>query len=101
MVARRWRGVIPAEKAEEYTEYLNRTGVRDYRATPGNRGVFVLRRIDGDRAFFEIFTLWDSLDAIRAFAGDDIERARYYPGADDYLLDREPTVDHFDVMVQG
>lgn len=100
MVARRWRGVIPATKAQEYTEYLERTGVCDYKATPGNRGVFVLRRIEGDRAYFEIFTLWDSLDAIRAFAGDEVERARYYPGADDYLIDREPTVDHFEVVSQ-
>lgn len=100
MVARRWRGVIPTTKAQEYTEYLERTGVRDYKATPGNRGVFVLRRIEGDRAYFEIFTLWDSLDAIRAFAGDEVERARYYPGADDYLIDREPTVDHFEVVSQ-
>lgn len=98
MIARRWRGITPAEKADAYTEYLQRTGVPDYQATPGNRGVFVLRRIDGDRAIFEIISLWDSLDAIRAFAGDEIERARYYPEDDDYLLGREPTVDHFEVM---
>jgi heme-degrading monooxygenase HmoA len=91
---------MPAAMADEYMEYLNRTGLPDYRATPGNRGVLVLRRLEGDRAVFELITLWDSLDAIRAFAGDDISRARYYPGADDYLLERELTVDHFDVMVQ-
>lgn len=99
MIARRWRGATPADRAEAYTEYLNRTGVPDYRATPGNRGVYVLRRIEGDRAVFELISLWDSLDAIKAFAGDDVERARYYPEDDDYLLEREPTVDHFDVVV--
>jgi len=47
---------------------------------------------------FLLLTLWESLDAIRAFAGEDYDRARYYPEDDDYLLEREPFVVHYDVL---
>ncbi len=99
LIARVWRGATPAAKADAYVEFLHRTGVRDYRATPGNRGVYMLRRIAGDRAEFTLITLWDSFDAIRRFAGADYERARYYPEDRDFLLEFEPFVEHHDVLV--
>jgi heme-degrading monooxygenase HmoA len=98
MIARTWHGVVPAEKADAYYDYLLRTGIPDYRATPGNRGVQVLRRRAGGRAYFLLVTFWDSLDAIRAFAGDDAERARYYPEDDAFLLEKEPFVTHYEVL---
>lgn len=98
MIARTWHGAVPAAKADAYLAYLQRTGLSEYRATPGNRGVCVLRRLEGDRAHFLLVTYWDSFDAIRAFAGDDVERARYYPEDADYLLEMEPTVTHYEVI---
>jgi heme-degrading monooxygenase HmoA len=98
MIARTWRGRTPAAKAEAYSQYLRTTGVKDYLATPGNQGVFVLRRIRGDEAEFLLLTLWDSAAAIRDFAGDDMERARYYPEDRDFLLEFAPTADHFEVL---
>src|SRR5256885_10013180 len=74
-IARIWHGATPASRADEYSAYLERTGVRDCKATPGNRGVYVLRRIRQDRADFTFISLWDSLDAIRRFAGEDYEKA--------------------------
>lgn len=97
MIARVWYGVTPSSKADQYLEYLNKTGIPDYRATEGNQGVYVLRRIEANRAHFLLLTLWDSLDAIKRFAGPDFEKARYYPEDDEYLLEREPTVDHYEV----
>src|SRR5229473_8136489 len=82
LVARMWHGVVPTERADAYTAYLRRTGVKDCRATPGNRGVHVLRRTVGGTTHFLFISFWASLDAIRGFAGEDIERARYYPGPD-------------------
>lgn len=99
MIARTWHGRVPAAKAEAYHAYLQRTGLADYTSTPGNRGLLVLRRTDGDVTHFELTTLWDSIDAIRRFAGDDYERARYYPEDDDYLLEREPFVTHHEVLL--
>ena len=95
MIVRVWRGRTPATKADEYTGYLERTGVKDYRATPGNRGVQILRRIEDDEAEFLILSYWDSLDAIREFAGKRYERAVYYPEDGDYLLEMEPRVRHY------
>ena len=100
MIARIWRGVTTAAHADAYLEYLEATGLRDYRATPGNRGVQVLRRIDGERAEFVLVTFWESWEAIRAFAGQDIAVAVYYPEDDAFLLGKEPTVTHYEVPVR-
>ena len=75
MIARMWRGVISAEQAEEYVAYLMETGLKDYRAVPGNRGVQILRRTSEGKAEFLLISLWESYEAIRAFAGEDLERA--------------------------
>ena len=98
MIARTWHGAVPAAKADAYHRYLLRTGLADYRATPGNRGVLPLRRTGGDLAHFLLVTLWDDLGVVRAFAGDDVLRARYYPEDDDFLVEREPFVTHYDVV---
>ena len=95
MIARIWHGVTPASKADHYLDYLQATGVQETRATAGNRGVRILRRIAGERAEFLFISFWESLDAIRAFAGADVERAVYYPKDADYLLELEPTVAHY------
>src|SRR3989442_246958 len=97
LIARLWHGAVPATKGDDYAAYLRRTGVTECRATPGNRGVEVLRRTVGDETHFLFISFWDSMDAIRIFAGDDVERAHYYPEDRDYLLELEPTVTHYEV----
>src|SRR5213594_5019890 len=97
-IARLWHGAVPAAKGDAYAAYLRRTGVTECRATPGNRGVQVLRRTVGDETHFLFISFWESLDAIRAFAGDDIDQARYYPEDRKYLLALEPTVSHYEVL---
>jgi hypothetical protein len=69
MIARIWRGVTPAEKADQYLEYLEKTGLKDYRAVPGNQGVQVLRRTYEGKTEFLLISLWESYETIRAFAG--------------------------------
>lgn len=99
MIARIWRGRTPASGADAYVAYLLATGVEQYGATPGNRGVRVLRRIEGEIAEFVVVSFWESMEAIRGFAGADAETAVYYPEDDRYLLEREPGVAHFEVVV--
>ena len=98
MIARLWHGAVPADKADAYTKYLHETGVPDLQSTEGNEGVYVLRAIEDDVAHYLLLSLWNSVDSISAFAGDDIERARYYPKDSDYLLELEPTVSHYEVI---
>jgi len=101
MIARLWHGRVAAAKADAYEAYLQRTGIPDYVATPGNRGAWVLRRLEGEVTHFLLITFWDSLAAIEQFAGSPVDRARYYPEDDDYLLEREPNVIHYDVANTG
>jgi heme-degrading monooxygenase HmoA len=100
MIARVWRGVVRLEKAEEYGRWLcdSEFGVKDYRATPGNVGAWVLRRIEGDRADFLLVSCWESREAIQAYAGADIERARYFPYDRECLIDPDPRVAHYEVL---
>jgi heme-degrading monooxygenase HmoA len=98
MIARTWHGAVPLERAEAYHAYLLNTGVPDLQATAGNRGVYVMRRAEGELAHFLMISLWDSLDAIRAFAGDDVEVARYYPEDREFLLELAPNVTHYEVL---
>jgi heme-degrading monooxygenase HmoA len=98
LIARIWIGVTPAAKSEEYWRYLQRTGLADYAATPGYRGITVLRRVADGKAEFALTTFWDSLDAIRAFAGEEVERARYYPEDEEFLLEMAETVEHREVL---
>ena len=105
MIARMWHGVTAAERADEYLGYLNETGVPDYRETEGNRGVYVLRRIEGDKAHFLTVSFWGSIEEVtrrsrghKAFAGPDPEKARYYPEDEGFLLEFEPQVKHYDVV---
>ena len=94
VITRIWHGKTKAKHAEEYLEFVVKTGVRDYKKTPGNLSVQILRRIDGDVCHFWTVTRWDSVDHIKKFAGEDYEKAHYYPEDKNYLLEFEPNVIH-------
>ncbi len=98
MIARSWRGAVRNEDAEAYAAYIDETGMKAYAATPGNRGAWMLTRARGELTEFVTFSLWDSIDAIKAFAGDDYETAVFYPEDDRYLVERDPTCTHWEVV---
>ena len=101
MIARVWTGAVRRSDADAYADYLRETGLAEYRATPGNRGAYMLRRDEGETTEYAMWTLWDDMDAVRAFAGDDPERAVFYPEDDRFLVDREESVTHFEVHPGG
>ncbi|HET9480454.1 MAG TPA: antibiotic biosynthesis monooxygenase [Candidatus Polarisedimenticolia bacterium] len=101
MIARLWHGVTPAEKSDAYLEFLRQRAIPDYRSTPGNRKVLILRRVEADRADFLLVTLWESLAAIARFAGRDVEKARYYPEDPQFLLEMEPKVTHYELAEEA
>ncbi len=74
------------------------TGMKDYRETPGNRGAYLLRRDDGERTEFMTLSFWDSMEAVRRFAGREVERSVFYPEDDRFLVDRETTSSHYEVV---
>ena len=95
MICRIWHGRTASTKADEYEEFLKVRALPDYRSVPGNLDVFVMRRDEGDVTHFLTLSHWESEDVIRAFAGDDLLKAKYYPEDRDFLLEFEPTVQHF------
>ncbi|MFP2902647.1 alpha/beta fold hydrolase [Corallococcus sp. 4LFB] len=97
MLARTWRGVTKAEDADAYLTYLHQTGLTHYRRTPGNLAAYCLRKVADGRAEFLLVTLWESMDAVKRFAGDTPERAIFFPEDDRYLIDRDLHVTHYEV----
>ena len=97
MIARTWTGTVRRSDAEVYAGYIRDTGFAEYGRTAGNRGAWILRRDQGDQTEFIALSLWESEDAIRGFAGDDIEAAVVYPEDERYLIG-ESTVAHYEVV---
>ncbi|MGD2215891.1 MAG: antibiotic biosynthesis monooxygenase [Gemmatimonadales bacterium] len=99
MIARIWHGRTRIEHADEYAEYIRKTGVAGQRGIAGNLGSMVWRREDGNETEFVVVSLWETLAAVTAFAGDKYEAAVYYPEDEKYLLELEPEVLHYEVLV--
>ena len=101
-VVRVWSGTVRASDASEYLELMRTRAVPDYRAVPGNLGAQVWHRPEGDGTVrVTTVSWWDSHASIEAFAGADIEVARYYDFDDRYLLDRGPVIHHYDLLLDG
>jgi heme-degrading monooxygenase HmoA len=97
-IARIWRGRTLSSKADEYEVYLRDSGISKIRATAGNLGAYVLRRSEGDKTEFLVMSLWQSIDAIKRFAGEHYEKAVILPRDREYLLEVEPKVVHYQVV---
>ncbi len=98
MIARIWRGAVAQADRDAYAEYMDQTGVAGYTSTPGNRGVWMLRRdVDGKTEFL-MFTVWDSMEAVEGFAGEHPEVAVFYPEDDRFLVERDEFVSHYEVV---
>ena len=98
MIVRMWHGRVPTSKAETYRQFLNQRAIPDYRSVRGNISVHILERSDGEVTHFITMTFWENMDVIKGFAGEDVEKAKYYPEDKDFLLEFEPTVVHYDVV---
>jgi heme-degrading monooxygenase HmoA len=98
MIARTWKGWTRTSDADAYVEYLQETGMREYRETPGNRAAYILRCEEEDRTEFVTLTFWDSIESVKGFAGEEVERAVFYPEDDRFLLDRETSARNYEVI---
>jgi heme-degrading monooxygenase HmoA len=96
MITRVWHGKTSVENADKYLNFLLSEGTREYRETRGNISVKVWRKIEHDHCDFYTVTEWESIEAVKAFAGTDYEKAVYYPEDEGVLLEFEETVDHYE-----
>jgi heme-degrading monooxygenase HmoA len=101
VICRMWHGRTPRSKADAYTRFLEQRAIPDYRSVPGNLSVAVMRRDDDAVTHFLTVTHWDSESSIRAFAGNEALKAKYYPEDAGYLLEFEPLVQHYTVMASA
>jgi heme-degrading monooxygenase HmoA len=100
-ILRIWRGKTLPERADDYAEYIAGTGLPGYLQTPGNTSAAFTRRDLEGTVEFCMVTTWTDMDAVKAFAGPNPEVAVFYPEDDDYLVDRELTVSHYEIFATG
>ena len=98
MIARLWHGRTHADKADAYLDYVKLTGIAEYSSVEGNRGNYILRKVDDGVADFYVLSFWESMDAVRLFAGPELDKPVYYPEDEEFLLELEDKVEHFDVV---
>jgi len=98
MIARIWHGKTKLEDYEEYTEFTKKTAIPDYSKTPGFIKLSFLRNIKNNEGHFTLITYWENLEVIKNFAGEDFEKAKYYPEDKNFLLEFEEKVEHFEVF---
>jgi heme-degrading monooxygenase HmoA len=98
LIARTWTGKTRQADADGYINYMQATGFKEYLETDGNLGVVALRRTVDDGVEFLFLSFWESIDAVRRFAGEAYGRAVFYPEDDAYLIDRDQHVDHYEVV---
>jgi heme-degrading monooxygenase HmoA len=96
IVARMWRGRVPTSRADEYEKYLYDSGVLKIRTIAGNLGAEMLRRADGDVTEFIVISYWPNREAIKAFAGQDIEKVHFLPRDREFLINPDEFVRHYD-----
>ncbi|MBO3746916.1 antibiotic biosynthesis monooxygenase [Streptosporangiaceae bacterium NEAU-GS5] len=99
MIARIWTAAATAEGAAAYVEHFQKRVQPELQSLAGHRGAYLLQRQTENRVDIQVITLWASLDAIRDFAGPDLETAVVEPEAQAVLLTYSRTVTHHDVVV--
>lgn len=98
MIARHWRGWTEPKDAAAYEELLQSKVFPGLRGIAGYRGGYLLRRNCGDEVEYVVVNFFDSVDAVRAFAGEDYETAVFEPEAKLLLCRVETKAVHFEVV---
>jgi heme-degrading monooxygenase HmoA len=101
MIVRIWHGRTRRNRADEYAAFLTLRAIPDYRGTAGNLDVVILRRDEAEVSHFLTVTRWESEDAVRAFAGSEVLKAKYYTEDKDFLLEFEDEVHHYAVVARA
>ena len=98
MIARIWEGKTKLKHFEAYSSFMKERAIPDYQNTDGLLKLSFLRRIEDGIAYFKLITYWENFEVIKNFAGDDFEKAKYYPEDKNYLLDFPEKLTHFEVF---
>jgi hypothetical protein len=100
MIGRLWSGRTAPADADAYEAFLRDDLLPDVALLEGARGAYVLRRDDGERVEFVTLTLFDSMAAVRGFAGENTDVPVIEPRAAELLAHYDERVRHFDVVIR-
>jgi len=100
MIARIWHGQTKIEDYKNYTEFLKSKAIPDYQKTTGLIKLTFLRNVKENVGHFILITFWESLEVIKKFAGEDVEKAKYYSEDKNFLLEFEEKVIHYEVFAE-
>ncbi len=89
MIVRTWHGRTRISDADAYETFMKERAAPDYASVSGLKQLLFTRRDEGDIAHFLLITVWENMEAVKAFAGDEPAKAKYYPEDDRYLLEKE------------
>ena len=95
-----WHGEVSIEKADKYEKFMVERAAPDYASVDGLMNLYFQRRDESAKAHFLLMTIWDSMDSIKKFAGEEPELAKYYPEDDGYLLSKEKQVSMYEIFYQ-
>jgi heme-degrading monooxygenase HmoA len=99
MIARMWRGSALPEKAKDYVNHLQMSVLPELRQIAGFQEVYLMRQDSANHVEFIVLTLWESMDAIHKFAGENVELAVVAPAAQTLLREYDANVKHFEVVL--
>jgi len=99
-IMRLWHGKVALKKADEYEKFMISKAAPDYSSADGLQKLYFQRKNEVTIAHFLLVTIWDSLEAVKNFAGDNPEIAKYYPEDDDFLLEKEKHVSLYQVFYE-
>lgn len=99
-IMRLWHGEVSLEKADAYEKFMIERAAPDYGSVEGLKKLYFQRRDEDSKAHFLLVTIWTSMDAIKKFAGENPELAKYYPEDDDFLLSKEKHSTMYDIFYE-
>lgn len=96
MIARTWHGRTKTADAEAYRKYVEETGIQQLTTTSGNLGAQIWQQSENGITHIWVVSWWKDYESIKAFAGEETERARYFEEDKKYLMEFEPHVKHYE-----
>jgi len=99
-IMRLWHGEVTIEKADEYEKFMIERAAPDYSSVEGLLKLYFQRKNEEETAHFLLVTLWDSIESVKKFAGDNPEIAKYYKEDDNFLLEKEKYVSMYEVFYE-
>ena len=99
-IMRLWHGEVSIEKADEYEKFMIERAAPDYGSVEGLLKLYFQRKNEVEIAHFLLVTLWDSIESVKKFAGDNPEIAKYYSEDDNFLIEKEKYVQMYEVFYE-